>query len=405
MIKHWKHWDERENDMDAIIDSVLQTDLYKLTMQQCVFHQYPEVEIGYEFRCRNKGKELGFLADAVQDQVLAMKNLYLTPKERNYLLLSCPFLTSDYLDYLSKYRFDPGQVNVENWRGELVMGIDGKWVDDILWEVPLLSIVNELYFSHLTTLNDNRKECLDIGVDRLNAKIEMMKPYPNFKFTEFGTRRRFSRDWQAMVVRCLAEKCPNLVGTSNVGLAMETGLKPIGTMAHEFISAHLALAPTLAEAQKKAFFAWLMEYDNDLGIALTDTFTTDAFFRDFGVVLSNAFAGLRHDSGDPIEFGHKSILHYKGKDIDPKTKTLVFSDGLNIPKALKIYLEFTGLIGVSFGIGTDITNDVGLDALNIVIKAIRCNGKHVVKLSDNPAKAMGDFDMIEKTKKAYLVEG
>jgi nicotinate phosphoribosyltransferase len=397
---------------NQIITSVLDSDLYKFTMQQCVLHQYPEVEVGYEFRCRNKDVKLGFLADEIREQIDAMKNLCLTPEERNYLLLSCPFLTSDYLDYLTEYRFDRGQVNVSKWNGNLLIGIDGKWVDNILWEVPILAIVNELYFSHLTTKDNNRVECCEIGYDKLNEKIEMLKPYPNFKFAEFGTRRRFSKDWQNIVVKNLEEKCHNIIGTSNVALAMETGLKPIGTVAHEWFSAHLSLVEDVKNAQKKAMYTWLMEYDNDLGIVLTDTFTTDAFFRDFGTILSNAFEGLRHDSGDPIEFGYKAIKHYKGMNIDPKTKSLVFSDGLDIPEALRIYREFTGLIGVSFGIGTDLTNDCSLDhlatsphptRLNIVIKAIRCNNKPVVKLSDNPSKAIGDKNMIEKVKKAYRV--
>jgi len=397
---------------NQIITSVLDSDLYKFTMQQCVLHQYPEVAVGYEFRCRNKDVKLGFLADEIREQVDAMKNLCLTPEERNYLLLSCPFLTSDYLDYLTEYRFDRGQVNVGTWNGNLLIGIDGKWVDNILWEVPILAIVNELYFSHLTTKDNNRVECCEIGYDRLNEKIEMLKPYPNFKFAEFGTRRRFSKDWQNIVVKNLVEKCHNIIGTSNVALAMETGLKPIGTVAHEWFSAHLSLVADVKNAQKKAMYTWLMEYDNDLGIVLTDTFTTDAFFRDFGTILSNAFEGLRHDSGDPIEFGYKAIKHYKGMNIDPKTKSLVFSDGLDIPEALRIYREFTGLIGVSFGIGTDLTNDCSLKPLatsphptrlNIVIKAIHCNNKPVVKLSDNPSKAIGDKNMIEKVKKAYRV--
>jgi len=388
---------------NQIITSILDSDTYKFSMQQCVFHQYPEAQVNYEFRCRNKDVQLGFLADGIREQVDAMKNLYLTPEERNYLLLSCPFLTSDYLDYLAEYRFDPGQVNVDKWNGNLLIGIEGKWVDNILWEVPILAIVNELYFRHLTTLNDNRAECCEIGMDRLNAKIEMLKPDPNFKFAEFGTRRRFSKEWQRVVVKNLVEKCPNIIGTSNVALAMEFGIKPIGTVAHEWFSAHLALVDRIETAQKRAMCVWQQEYGTDLGIILSDTFTVDAFLRDFDVVLANTYQGVRQDSGNAIIFGEKMIAHYKKLGIEPKIKTIVFSDGLDMPTAINIFKEFVGRIGISFGIGTNLSNDCSLKPLNIVIKAITCNNRHVVKLSDNPAKAIGDPEMIEKVKKAYRV--
>lgn len=381
---------------DQIIDSILQTDLYKLTMQQCVFHQYPNATVRYKFVCRNKNVKLGFLADRVREEVGLMETLRLTAAEHDYLS-TIPFLRPDYIDFLSMYRFFAGQVDISCRDGDLVIIIQGPWVETILWEVPILAIVNELYCRTLigiTTEYRARKA-------NLREKIELIKQFPRFTLTDFGTRRRYSRDWQRYVVETLKENCPQLVGTSNVKLAMDLGLRAIGTMAHEYISAHLALVDNIGEAQKRALHVWLQEYDANLGHALTDTFTTKAFFQDFDKTLTNAFQGLRHDSGDPIEFGHKAIEHYKKMGVDPKTKSLVFSDGLDVPKAIQIYKEFTGLIGLGFGIGTNLTNDVGLTPLNIVIKMVECNGKGVAKISDNITKAIGDQALIERLMVVY----
>lgn len=389
-------------DTPIIIDP-LDTDLYKLTQQQTVFHQYPNAVIRYEFLCRNKDIKLGFLVDKLRPQIGHFRSVRLTEEYALKLAAKCPFLAPDYIEFLKNFKFDPIQITVRDDNGDLRISIKGRWVDTILWEVPLLAVVNELYFKHMVETEDSNNTWRLEGADRLKDKLQMLKQYPRFKFAEFGTRRRFSKEWQKNVIRIMAKECPQLVGTSNIKLALDFDLTPVGTMAHEFISAHLALAGSLAEGQKTALYSWLQEYDSNLGIALTDTFTSDAFFKDFGVVLSNAFAGLRHDSGDPIEFGYKAIEHYKNKGIDPLSKVIVFSDGLDIPEALRIYREFTGMIGVSFGIGTNLTNDVGFTPLNIVIKAVECNGQPIVKLSDNPGKAMGDLDMIEQVRKAYGV--
>jgi nicotinate phosphoribosyltransferase len=388
---------------DRIITSMLDDDLYKLTMQQCVFHQYPDVDVKYEFRCRNKGVSLAFLIETLQYQVDSLQTLALTEAEEKYLT-ELGFFKRDYIEYLKNYRYKPEQVRLFEKEEEIgdsvqkVLGIEisGPWVETILWEVKLLALVNELYFIHTGGWDGT-------AYNKLHWKIKAFKDMPRFAFAEFGTRRRFSGEWQREVATTLKEKCHNMVGTSNVKLAMDLGIRPIGTMAHEYISAHLGLVDNVKEAQKRALHVWLQEYDHDLGIALTDTFTTKAFFEDFGHVLSNSFDGLRHDSGDPIEFGYNAITHYKNMGIDPKTKTLVFSDGLDPTTAINIYKEFTGLIGVSFGIGTNLTNDVGATPLNIVIKLVECDGKPVVKLSDNPSKAIGDPDKIEEVRTAYGV--
>jgi nicotinate phosphoribosyltransferase len=286
----------------------------------------------------------------------------------------------------------------------LFITAEGKWLDTILFEIYILSIVNELYFKATTRFENIQEE----AHYRLTQKIEMIKLYPQLKISEFGTRRRYSKAWQEYVLIRLIKEVPNnIVGTSNVYLAMKLGIKAHGTMAHEFISAHLALVENISEAQKRAFFSWLQEYDKDLGTALTDTFTTKAFFNDFGVVLSNGFSGMRHDSGDPFVFARNCIAHYKKMGIDPRTKFLIFSDGLTIRKAVEIWKAFAGEIGLAFGIGTHLTNDMAelISPLNIVMKLIWCNGKECVKIGDGKGKGIGgENGMMLEVKKAFKVE-
>jgi nicotinate phosphoribosyltransferase len=386
--------------MEPIIDSILDTDLYKISMGQCVFHQFPNANVEYVFKCRNEGVKLGFLEEQIREQVNAMANIQLTQDEEVYLRNNLSFLSHDYIEYLRNYRFNPSDVVVANIDGELRLRIIGTWVKTILWEVPLLAIINGLYFRETTDF----KSIEGNGIRNLKDKMNLIRQYPTLTIAEFGTRRRYSREWQKYVLKELIVNCPQVVGTSNVKLAMELGIKPIGTMAHEYFSALLALVDRLETSQKRALHVWLQEYGTNLGIALTDTFTVDAFLKDFDIVLAREFAGVRHDSGDPIVFGKKIIEHYQELGIDPKTKTIVFSDGLDVPEAIRIYKEFVGKIGVSFGIGTNLTNDLGATPLNIVIKLIECNGHPVVKLSDNPGKAIGDPEMIEKVKEAYRVK-
>ncbi|MGP4847964.1 nicotinate phosphoribosyltransferase, partial [Marinobacter sp. 1Y8] len=278
-------------------------------------------------------------------------------------------------------------------------------IQAMFFEVFVLAIVNELYFDALS--NDS---VIEEGQRRLDAKVALLHQYaekqaqygqdmPPFIVADFGTRRRFSRRWQAHVVETLHKAEPKIVGgTSNVYLAKQLGMTPIGTMAHEFMQAFQALDVRLRDSQKAALEAWVHEYRGDLGIALTDVVGMDAFLRDFDLYFAKLFDGLRHDSGDPYIWGDKAIAHYEKLKIDPKTKILTFSDGLNLEKAWELHQYFKGRIRTSFGIGTNLTNDMGITPINIVLKLVECNGQPVAKLSDSPGKTMINND----TYLAYL---
>ncbi len=253
----------------------------------------------------------------------------------------------------------------------------------------MLAIVSEVY-------NRNAHPGADLaeGRRRLREKVERINAVadPEFRIADYGTRRRFSRAWHQEVVRTLKDGIgPKFVGTSNVKFAQELGLTPLGTMAHEYLQACQAVGPRLIDSQVFAFNTWAREYRGDLGIALSDVCGMDAFLRDFDLFFCKLFDGVRHDSGDPFEWGEKLIAHYQKMRIDPRTKTMVFSDSLNVPLAIRLFEHFRGRMHTAFGIGTNLTNDVGFDPLQIVIKMTRCNGQPVAKISDEPSKTM-DYD-------------
>jgi len=259
----------------------------------------------------------------------------------------------------------------------------------MLFEIPVLAIVNELYCRRFDT-----QVCLEEGRRRLWTKIHMLKVFTGepqlrtpFICFEFGTRRRFSRLWQEEVVATLAREVPQLLrGTSNVDLARRYNLLPVGTMAHEYLQAFQAFSSRLRDFQKVALEDWVMEYRGDLGIALTDVVGMDAFLRDFDLYFAKLFDGLRHDSGDPVAWGEKALAHYASLQLDPLTKMFVFSDALDLPRAIALYRHFGDRVKTGFGIGTNLSNDVGPEPLQIVIKLTGCNGQPVAKLSDAPEK-------------------
>ena len=385
--------------MAPIIHSLLDTDLYKFTMLQVVLHKFPQTHSVYHFRCRNLEDTVYPLTDILDDlnhQLDLLCQLKFKEDELQYLR-SLRFIKSDFVDYLElfqlKRRFIKASIDSQ---GRLDIVVEGPMVQAMMFEIFVLAIVNELYFSRIRT-----PEVLAEGERRLKAKIELLKQYdaaqnPNdtpFLVSDFGTRRRYSFDWQKHVVEEFHKAAPHVFrGTSNVLLAKELGITPIGTMAHEFLQAFQALDVRLRNFQKSALESWVQEYRGDLGIALTDVVGMDAFLRDFDLYFAKLFDGLRHDSGDPYEWGDKAYAHYKKLKIDSKTKMLTFSDGLNLEKAWKLHQYFKDRFQVSFGIGTNLTNDMGQTPLNIVLKLVECNRQSVAKISDSPGKTMTDND-------------
>ncbi len=385
--------------MSAIIHSLLDTDLYKFTMLQVVLHKFPQTHSVYHFRCRNLEDTVYPLTDILDDLNEQLDYLcQLKFKEDELLYLrSLRFIKSDFVDYLElfqlKRRFIKASIDSE---GRLDIWVEGPMVQAMMFEIFVLAIVNELYFRRIR--ND---EVLAEGERRLQAKMVLLNQYqqeqqpndPPFLVSDFGTRRRYSYDWQKHVIEAFHQAAPYIFrGTSNVLIAKELGLTPIGTMAHEFLQAFQALDVRLRDFQKAALETWVQEYRGDLGIALTDVVGMDAFLRDFDLYFAKLFDGLRHDSGDPYEWGDKAYAHYKKLKVDSKSKMLTFSDGLNLEKAWALHQYFKDRFQVSFGIGTNLTNDMGQTPLNIVLKLVECNGQSVAKISDSPGKTMTDND-------------
>lgn len=391
-----------------IITSLLDNDLYKFTMLQAMLHQFPQTHGVYRFRCRNNKDTAYPLADikeSLEQQLDSLCELRFSEDELEYLR-GLRFLRSDFVDYLELFKLKRRFITVStDGKGRLCIDIEGPMIQAMFFEIFVLAIVNELYFNALSD-----PSVIEEGQRRLDAKVALLNHYaeeqskysqdtPPFIVADFGTRRRFSKRWQAHVVETLNKAQPNIVsGTSNVYLAKELGMTPIGTMAHEFMQAFQALDVRLRDSQKAALEAWVHEYRGDLGIALTDVVGMDAFLRDFDLYFAKLFDGLRHDSGDPYIWGDKAIAHYKKLKIDPKTKILTFSDGLDLAKAWKLHQYFKDQIKTSFGIGTNLTNDMGIMPINIVLKLVECNGQPVAKLSDSPGKTMINND----TYLAYL---
>jgi nicotinate phosphoribosyltransferase len=385
-----------------ILTSLLDTDAYKLHMQQAVFHRYPAITVAAEFRCR--GDELlGEYADEIRAQVAMMSELALTEAEHRYLS-SLPFFHQDYLSWLREFRYDPQQVSISNHDSKLHIRIAGPWREVIMWEVPLLAVISEVVHRHRSP-----QATPEMAISQLRQNLAQFKQLSGdidisrFKLMDFGSRRRFSREVQQAIVSTLKTEFPYLVGTSNYDLAHRLDLIPVGTQAHEWFQAHQQISPVLANSQRAALQAWLDEYPDQLGIALTDCITMDAFLRDFGKQFAQRYQGLRHDSGDPIEWGEKAIAHYQQLGIDPMSKTLVFSDNLDLDKALALYRHFDRRINLAFGIGTRLTCNIpGVKPLNIVIKLVECKGKPVAKLSDSPGKTIcQDPAFVKALRKAF----
>ncbi|TPX70057.1 nicotinate phosphoribosyltransferase [Spizellomyces sp. 'palustris'] len=420
------------------IDSLLDNDLYKFSMQQAVLSLYPGVNVTYQYRNRSP-QEHRYTKEAYEiltKRIEALADLALTPDERTFLERKCPFFTSKYLDYLSAFRYTPKahiQMSLSS-SGDLEIWIKGLWLDTILYEVPILALVSETYFEFVETDWDMEGQEEQAETDARQLILG------GCKFTEFGTRRRRSREVQRAVVESLKkanlelngstlgadqlgcnrvarEERGELLGTSNVYFAMKYDLNPIGTVAHEWTMAISVLENDLLHANGNALRIWRRCYPTDFGTALTDTFGTAAFLRDFDAPLAESYTAVRQDSGDPREFVLAIIEQYEKLNIDPAKKLIVFSDGLTVQKALELKSYVKGLRrqrgngvpDVSFGIGTHFTNNFRVKSdgaksrpMNIVIKLYECNGRHVVKLSDDTGKFQGDEAAVREALKVFM---
>jgi nicotinate phosphoribosyltransferase len=345
----------------------------------------------YAFLCRNTpAYPLAELKLDVERELDHLCSLSFLDEEIAYLR-QLRYIKSDFADFLTLFKFQRKFITVDTDGPDLRIRAQGPVVHVMGFEIFVLYIVNELYFRRF-----DQQAALGEARKRLEAKIALLRDYQEpasncfpFEFFDFGVRRRFSGAWQEEVVASLASAAPRYFkGTSNVYLARKYNLVPIGTMAHEYLQAFQAFGVRLRDFQRAALEDWVQEYRGDLGTALTDVVGMDAFLADFDLYFAKLFDGLRHDSGDPVEWGEKALAHYARLRVDARTKRLVFSDALDLPKAMALHQHFSGRTMTGIGIGTNLSNDTGLKALNIVMKMVACNGQPVAKLSDSPGKTM-----------------
>lgn len=378
-----------------IVGSLLQNDAYKFSMGQAIYHQYSGYTTTWTFKCRNK--DVKFTPAMVQEidaQIRAYCNLCFRESELDYLK-NIKWIKEDYIDYLRIWRprYEDFIISTDAECG-LSIETTGTWLNTSMYEIPTLAIVNEVYFR----MAYNYTELLSSFKDRLDNKFENLKNGHWYAgtFSEFGLRRRLSGEAQELVVEKFSHlndtlhSASRFIGTSNVYLAKKYNLTPVGTMAHEWImcTGQGNHKHNPAYSNWYALNSWVKEYGVLNGIALTDTITTDCFLRDFQLTFATLFSGVRHDSGDPFEWGNKMIEHYKSLGIDPKSKTLLFSDSLDFERADKLYRAFGKETNVAFGIGTYLSNDTAVSPLNIVMKVTKCNGQDVAKISDTEGKGM-----------------
>lgn len=373
--------------LEPIVVSLLDTDLYKFNMNQVIFHKHTDLCGQYFFKCRNEGVVFSEeIVREISEQVDHLCTLSFSDEELDYLR-TIRFLKPDFIEFLRLWHPIRDYVTISRSPdGELSVVVNGPLFSAMQFEIYLLEIINEVYFRMTYDYNELKKS----AERKLDDKIKLLCDGTyTFKFAEFGCRRRLSREWEDVVVKRLATETDKCVGTSNVYLAMKHNLTPIGTYAHEYVQMYQGIDKIpLAYTNHYAMRDWYDEYQGDNGTALTDTITTDLFLMDFNRSMVNNYSGVRHDSGDPYEWGEKIIEHYKSYGADPKTKLLLFSDSLDFDRAQKLFDHFKDRAKVSFGIGTFCSNDTDEQPLNIVIKLQYVNGRPVAKLSDTPGKAM-----------------
>lgn len=379
--------------LKPIITSALEQDMYKYSMGQAIYHQFPLYTAIWTFKCRNKDvhftKEM---VEEIKEQIRDFCSLRYKEDELEYLS-SIAWLKKSYIDFLRLWhgRYKDFIIDNNDPCG-LRIEANGSWLNTSMYEIPTLAIVNEVYFRMAYNYNELFESFKKKLNDKIN-KLVMANGLSIGNFSEFGLRRRLSGEAQDLAVRELAKEkhfaSSHFVGTSNVYLAKKYNVTPVGTQAHEYIMSFQGnhkISP--AYSNYYSMKSWVEEYGVQNGIALTDTIGTDVFLKDFDLTNATLFSGVRHDSGDPVEWGEKIITHYKKLGIDPKTKTLLFSDSLNFEKADKLYNYFKDKAKVAFGIGTYIANDTSAPALNIVMKTTKINDYDVAKISDTPGKGM-----------------
>lgn len=397
-----------------ISSSLLDLDFYKLTMAQVAWKHFRDIPVTYSFTNRTKGVALPAYIDQtrLKNELEHIQRLRFSNEEIDWLRGN-PLFSEDFMRFLGRhiehehYPLTLPPVRVEMNGGELMVETTGDWPQAVFWETIALSVVNELYYRAFKTIHQiSHRRLWREGERRLLEKIALLKKHPEVKFVEFGTRRRFSRKWQKRVLEIVLAEIPaQVIGTSNVFLAKEFGVKASGTFAHEMFMVLYGYFRSISDpipslsAHNEVLNVWWNEYGETLSIALADTFGTEFFLENFTPEQAHLWRGMRQDSGDPIEIGEKIVSFYQQHGIDPRKKLLLFSDGLTLPKIVELFHHFSGRIQVAFGWGTNLTNDVGLTPLSLVMKATEACGMPTVKLSDNPAKATGPPEEIERVKK------
>ncbi len=386
--------------MNQIITSLLDIDLYKVSMGQAIYHSYPEYKTTWTFKCRNQNVRFSHdMVEEIKRQIRLYCDVRFTEEELEYLS-SIEWIHDDYIDHLRiwKPRFGDFIITEDGDQG-FTLDAKGTWLNTSMYEIPVLAIINEVYFR----MNYNYDELLQEFKIHLEKKVSsLIDEIEIGAFSEFGLRRRLSFEAQDLAVKTLVENNVNFkgskcIGTSNILLAKKYKVIPVGTMAHEFImcvgQGNMMFNP--AYSNKFAMDAWTKEYGVLNGTYLTDTIGEECTHRDMGLTYSILFGGVRHDSGDPYIWAEKWIKHYsdlynKTRDerVNPKNKTLLFSDSLDFGRAAKLYATFKDKVKVAFGIGTYISNDTDVPPLNIVMKVTECNGHPVAKLSNDPGKGM-----------------
>lgn len=387
-------------------------DFYKLTMGDMAYEKHPEIEVTFTLKNRNSHQPLGQYVepDALQLRLDRIRAKGFTVDEIGYYASlkaqdGEARFTADYLDHIAQIQLPAVTITKNETTSELNAQTCGPWTDVSLWETVIMSEINEEYYTNFLQHHDLQLEDIYAqGNARLDTKIQRLSARPDIKFADFGTRRRFSADWHEHVIERLTNELPNnFIGTSNPWFAYKYGIAPIGTFAHEMPMVYAGLEDAQGNnplnGHHKMLTDWEQHYRGDLSIALTDTFGSDFFFADFSKEQAESWRGLRHDSGDPIKFGERVLEFYKENEVDPRTKTLVFSDGLDIDKIEELADYFAGRINLLFGWGTSLMNDVGLPSNNFVVKATHIatfDGReaHTVKLSDDEGKHTGPAEKV-----------